>query len=202
MKWYREVFRESLSTPPSQKVPPFRAHEVISLCVQYLVSFWGLLELFLSIEHSFMKLTFESRQCCVRLNCWNTINTFWGYFGDQILGLTWVLMYWPCQTVWSCCNSGMLSLTLLLMNFFLKVFTECFTILLLFYVLVFWPQDMLDLSSPTKVQTHTLSAARQSLNHWATREVPPYTFEVVWKLLLLEDQLHHCRIRIYKTDFI
>ena len=120
MKWYREVFRESLSTPPSQEVPPFRAHEVISLCVQYLVSFWGLLELFLGIEHSFMKLTFESRQCCVRLNCCNTINTFWGYFGDQILGLTWVLMYWPCETVWSCCNSGMLSLTLLLMNFFLK----------------------------------------------------------------------------------
>ena len=112
------VFRDSLSTALSQEVPPFRACEVISWCIQNLVCFWGLLELFLSLEHSFMKLIFESRQCCVRSNCCNIINTFWGYFGDQILGLTWVLMYWPCETVWSCCNRGVLSLTLLLVNFF------------------------------------------------------------------------------------
>ena len=31
-----------------------------------------------------------------------------------------------------------------------KVFTEFVTILLLFYVLVFWPQGMWDLSSPTR----------------------------------------------------
>ena len=37
-----------------------------------------------------------------------------------------------------------------------KVFIEFVTILLLFYVLVFWPGDMPDLSSLTRNQTHTL----------------------------------------------
>ena len=36
-----------------------------------------------------------------------------------------------------------------------KVFIESVTILLLFYVLVFWLQGMWDLSSPTRDQTHT-----------------------------------------------
>ena len=44
--------------------------------------------------------------------------------------------------------------------------------LLLFYVLVFWPQGMWDLSSPTRDPTHTRCIGRQSLNHWTTREVP------------------------------
>ena len=35
-----------------------------------------------------------------------------------------------------------------------KVFTEFVTILLPFYVLVFWPQGMWDLSSPTRDQSH------------------------------------------------
>ena len=35
----------------------------------------------------------------------------------------------------------------------LKVFIEFVTILLLFYVLVFWPRGMWDLSSPTNDQT-------------------------------------------------
>ena len=38
---------------------------------------------------------------------------------------------------------------------FFKVFIEFATILLLFHVLVFWPQGMWDLSSPTRDQTHT-----------------------------------------------
>ena len=36
-----------------------------------------------------------------------------------------------------------------------KVFIESVTILLLFYVLVFWPQDMWDLGSLTRDQTCT-----------------------------------------------
>ena len=36
-----------------------------------------------------------------------------------------------------------------------KVFIEFITILLLFYVLVFWPQGMWDLSSLTRDRTHT-----------------------------------------------
>ena len=41
-----------------------------------------------------------------------------------------------------------------IINFF-KGFIEFVRILLLFYVLVFWPRGMWDLSSPTKDRTHT-----------------------------------------------
>ena len=41
-----------------------------------------------------------------------------------------------------------------------KVFIEFITILLLFYVLVFWPQGMWDLSSQTRDQTCTPSIRR------------------------------------------
>ena len=54
----------------------------------------------------------------------------------------------------------------------LKVFTEFVTILLLFYVLVFWLRGMWDLSSLTRDRTWTLCIGSQSLNHWTTREVP------------------------------
>ena len=54
-----------------------------------------------------------------------------------------------------------------------KVLTECVTISLLLYVLVFWPQDMWDLSSSTRDQTCTPCFGRQSLNHCTSREVPP-----------------------------
>ena len=53
-----------------------------------------------------------------------------------------------------------------------KVFIEFVTILLLFYVLVFWLQGMWDLSSPTRDWILTPCIGRQSLNHWTTREVP------------------------------
>ena len=53
-----------------------------------------------------------------------------------------------------------------------QVFIEFVTILLLFYVLVFWPRGMWDLSSPTRDQTLTPSIGRQSLNHWTTSGSP------------------------------
>ena len=56
-----------------------------------------------------------------------------------------------------------------------KVFIEFVTILLLFYVLVFWPRGMWGLTSLTRDQTHTPFIGRQSLNHWTTREVPVIT---------------------------
>ena len=55
-----------------------------------------------------------------------------------------------------------------------KVFIEFVTILLLFYVLVFWPRGMWDLSSPTRNQTLTPCIERRSLNHWTAREVPSF----------------------------
>ena len=52
------------------------------------------------------------------------------------------------------------------------VFIEFVAILLLFYVLVFWPQNMWDLRSLTRDQIHTPLIGRRSLNHWTTREIP------------------------------
>ena len=43
---------------------------------------------------------------------------------------------------------------------------------IVFYVLVFWPQDTWDLSSLTGHRTHTSSIERINLNHWTTKEVP------------------------------
>ena len=54
----------------------------------------------------------------------------------------------------------------------LKIFIEFVTVLLLFYVLVLWPQGMWDLNSLTRDRTCTSCIGRQSLNHWTTREVP------------------------------
>ena len=54
----------------------------------------------------------------------------------------------------------------------LKVFIEFVTILLLFHVLVFWPEGMWDLRCPTRNQTHTPGIGRQSLSRWTSAEVP------------------------------
>ena len=58
-----------------------------------------------------------------------------------------------------------------------KVFIEFVTILLLFYVLFFWPQGVWDLSPPTRDRTHTPCIGRRSLNHWTAREVPSLIFK-------------------------
>ena len=53
-----------------------------------------------------------------------------------------------------------------------KLFIEFVTILLLFYVLFFWPRGMWDLSSPIGDRTHTPCIGKQGLIHWTAREVP------------------------------
>ena len=55
----------------------------------------------------------------------------------------------------------------------LKVCTEFVTILLLFYVLVFWPLRHVE-CQPLMIRgsTHTSSTKRQRLNHWTARKVP------------------------------
>ena len=60
---------------------------------------------------------------------------------------------------------------------FFKVFIEFVTILLLFYVLVFWPWGMWDLSSPTRDWTHTPFTGKWSLNDWIAMEVPGLPFK-------------------------
>ena len=64
---------------------------------------------------------------------------------------------------------------------FLRVFTEFVTMLLLFHVLVLWPQGMWDLSFPTGSQTHTSCIGRQNLHHWATRDTPQTYSSYNWK---------------------
>ena len=49
---------------------------------------------------------------------------------------------------------------------------EFFTILLLFYVLVFWPWGMWDCSSLTRDRTPTFCIGWWSPNCWTTREIP------------------------------
>ena len=71
-------------------------------------------------------------------------------------------------------------LKIFLMWAIFKVLVEFVTILLLFYVLVFWPQAMWDLSSPTRDRTHTLCIGRRSLNHWTAREVPDIVNLASW----------------------
>ena len=58
-----------------------------------------------------------------------------------------------------------------------------FTILLLFYVLVFWPWGMWDPNSPTWDGTHTPCIGRWSLNHWTAREVSVFILLFITYLL-------------------
>ena len=53
-----------------------------------------------------------------------------------------------------------------------KVFIESVIILLLSYVLFFWPWSIQDLNCLPRDQTHSPCIRRQSLNHWTAREVP------------------------------
>ena len=53
-----------------------------------------------------------------------------------------------------------------------EVFIEVVTILLLFYVLLFWLWGTWDLSSPTRDQTHTPCIGRRSLNHQGSPWIP------------------------------
>ena len=66
------------------------------------------------------------------------------------------LLYFKCLLIWDIC----------------KAFIEFVTILLLFYVLAFWPWGMWFLSSSTRDRNHTLSTGRLSLYHWTARKVP------------------------------
>ena len=78
-----------------------------------------------------------------------------------------------------------------------SLFIEFVTLLFLFYVLVFWPWGMWDLSSPTRDQTCIPCIGRQSLNLWTAREVPGLGLSVsapsLWPLLTTEvESPHHC----------
>ena len=88
--------------------------------------------------------------------------------------LTGVRCYLTMGFVWFCFCLFVFKIFLMWTIF--KVFIEFVTILLLFYVLVFWSQGMWDLSSPTRDRTHTPCIGRQSLNHWTAREVPSLWF--------------------------
>ena len=55
---------------------------------------------------------------------------------------------------------------------------ECVPLVLLFYLLVFSPQGMWDLSFPTRDQTHTPYFGRRILNYWTARKVPHLLFQM------------------------
>ena len=70
------------------------------------------------------------------------------------------------------------SILIILLDFYFfevdhfKIFIEFVTLLLLFYVLSFWPQGMWDLGSPVKVWAHITCPGRPSLSHWTARGIP------------------------------
>ena len=70
----------------------------------------------------------------------------------------------------------------------LKVFTEFVVVLLLFYVLVFWPRGVWYLSSPSGDGTHAACIGRRSLNHRTTREAL-HTFDCGTKSLKFTSQV-------------
>ena len=55
-----------------------------------------------------------------------------------------------------------------------KVFIEFVTILLLFCILVLWPQGMWDLTSLIRDRIYVPYIGKQSLHQWTTREVPTH----------------------------
>ena len=52
-----------------------------------------------------------------------------------------------------------------------KVFIK-FILLFLLYILIFWPQGIWNLNSPTRDWTFSPCIGRKSFNHWTAREVP------------------------------
>ena len=58
---------------------------------------------------------------------------------------------------------------------FESLYLICCAVTSVVYVLVFWPQDMCNLSSPIWNQTWTPSSGRWSLNQWTAREIPSWT---------------------------
>ena len=92
------------------------------------------------------------------------------------------------------------------METFISLMTskEFVTILPLFYVLVFWPWDLWDLSSLTRDQTRTVCLGRRSFNHWTTREGPVQDVLGILgakDLWLISDLLflHHLLTHLEKT---
>ena len=53
-----------------------------------------------------------------------------------------------------------------------KVFIELVTILLLFYVLIFWLRSRRNPSSQTRDRSHTPCPGKGYRNHWPVRDVP------------------------------
>ena len=68
-----------------------------------------------------------------------------------------------------------------------------------FYVLLFCPQGMWDLSSLMRVRTCTPCIGRQSLNHWTTREVPPHSLLVRRRCFLVKLACHLLHSTCFKN---
>ena len=80
-----------------------------------------------------------------------------------------------------------------------KLFIEFVTILLLFFVLVFWPRGMWGLSSPTRVRTRTPCIGRRSLNHWTTREVPIFLPKAE---MSTDSQDLNCKVQKHSSNYL
>ena len=98
-------------------------------------------------------------------------------------GLNWIVLNKPAKPK----NQVSKTMTHFLKDFFfecgpLLVFIKFVTVMLLFYILVFWLWGMWNLNSLTGDQTFTPCIEKQSLNHWTTKEVPFVVVVVVQSL--------------------
>ena len=92
--------------------------------------------------------------------------------------LVWFIYFWPDilkRFLW--CGPLLKSVLNLLQHYF------CFIV---FVFVLFWPQGMWDLSSPTRNQICTLCIGRWTLDHWTSKEVPGLTFIILFLLVNLD----------------
>ena len=71
-----------------------------------------------------------------------------------------------------------------MVNHFLSLYWICYNIASALCFFSFSPWGKWDLSSPTSNWTHTPCSGKQSLNHWAAREVPALFYFEQWVRLI------------------
>ena len=150
------------------------------------------------LPYSLLQGFFQAQGLNPRLLCWQVDSLLLTHQGSPTLLRTnhkatwyrlgfslpgpqnWPPADWEIETIETATGRAMKQYFALwvLLKFLMWTTTVCIefvTTLFLFYVLVLWPWGMWDLSSLTRDWSHTSCIRRQSLNHWTTREVMPFS---------------------------
>ena len=118
----------------------------------------------------------RSNLCLLRLRYWQVGSLSLRHLGSPNI------VYEICRNdKWGRYTIQLIFLKIFWCVLFFEVFIEFFAILFLFNVLVFWPQDMSDLWSLARDQTHTPCIGRQSLQPWTSQGSPHSAF-ILWSV--------------------